>query len=123
MEAAEPTHGLASRRFMGLFAAPIVAPIGVQLALGLTTGAFDVPEQDAALAELYTLHASRLERVHGAYSRFGWHPPGPLACDALAPLYARTGLSSPSLFVSAQLLAGVGASCSPGSSRPTCACC
>ncbi len=79
----------------------------MQLALGLATGAFDAPQKDAALAELHTLHATRLELLHGAYSRFGWHHPGPLPFYALAPLYLLSGLSSSALLVGAQLIAGV----------------
>jgi hypothetical protein len=46
---------------------------------------------DAAVVELYTLHAARGVWPLGPYSRFGWHHPGPLYFYLLAPLYAAGG--------------------------------
>jgi hypothetical protein len=45
------------------------------------------PIGDAAVIELYTLQASRGWWEYGAYSRWGWHHPGPMMFYALAVFY------------------------------------
>ena len=72
---ATPTRrSVAERASLALaFAIPLL-----MLGLGLWTGAFDHPQKDTALAELYTRHAARGDLLLGPYSRFGWHHPGPL---------------------------------------------
>jgi hypothetical protein len=47
-----------------------------------------LPAGDIALLESYTIDASRGELLVGAYSRFGWHHPGPIYFYILAPFYA-----------------------------------
>ena len=46
-----------------------------------------VPVGDLALIESYTIDASDGKLLVGAYSRFGWHHPGPVYFYLLAPFY------------------------------------
>ena len=46
------------------------------------------PVGDGALIESYTLLATQRKLVVGAYSRYGWHHPGPLYFWLAAPFYA-----------------------------------
>jgi len=47
-----------------------------------------VVSDDLAVAELYTLRASRGQQLVGSYSRFRFHHPGPAQFYFLAPFYA-----------------------------------
>lgn len=55
------------------------------------------PVGDAALIELNTLRALDGQLLLGAYSRFGWHHPGPLPFYWLAPFYGLAGRTSAGL--------------------------
>jgi len=46
---------------------------------------------DAAVLEIYTLHALKGTQLLGPYSRFGWNHPGPAYLYALAPTYELLG--------------------------------
>ncbi len=50
-----------------------------------------VVSDDLAVAELYTLRASRGQQLVGPYSRFGFHHPGPAQFYFLAPFYRLLG--------------------------------
>jgi hypothetical protein len=56
------------------------------------------------MTELYTLHASEGPWLHGPYSRFGWHHPGPLLFYLYAPWYALSGRHSGAINASALLI-------------------
>jgi hypothetical protein len=55
------------------------------------------PYADSATTSIYTLRAARGELATGAYSRFGWHHPGPLLYQVLAPAYVLSGRREVSL--------------------------
>ncbi len=56
---------------------------------------------DAAVAEIFVLHASRGAWALGPYSQFYWNHPGPLMFYLLAPLYAVSGQHAQALNVGA----------------------
>lgn len=85
-----PTLGLAT-----LLALPIVS-IVLEL---VRYPVREIALNDHALLELDTLYASRGELLLGAYSRYGWHHPGPAPFYLAAPFYALGGHTSTSLNV------------------------
>lgn len=62
------------------------------------------PIGDIALVELYTREAMAGRLLVGAYSRFGWHHPGPAYFYLLAPLYAIGGRNTAALCAGALVL-------------------
>jgi hypothetical protein len=62
------------------------------------------PAGDAAMTELYTLHASQGVWPYGPYSRFGWHHPGPLLFYLYAPWYRLAAFHSSAINGSAVLV-------------------
>jgi hypothetical protein len=76
-------------RGRALLAAVAAVALG---AIVLARGAGPIfPVGDIALVELYVRNALAGHLLVGAYSRFGWHHPGPLYFYLLAPAYASTG--------------------------------
>src|SRR5262245_9076293 len=59
------------------------------------------PVGDAAILEIYTLHAVRGFWTLGPYSQFGWNHPGPLYFYLLAPFYVLSGQKTVALHVGA----------------------
>lgn len=59
------------------------------------------PVGDAAMLEIYTLHAVNGIWALGPYSQFGWHHPGPLVFYLLAPMYLLGGVKTVALHVGA----------------------
>jgi hypothetical protein len=55
------------------------------------------PMGDTATTSLYVLRASSGTLSTGAYSRFGWHHPGPLLYQVLSPAYRWSGYREASL--------------------------
>ncbi len=82
-----------------------VAVIGVHAVLALVMAVQDRPQGwpvgDRAVIELYTLHAADGRQLLGAYSRFGFHHPGPAMFYALLPFYAASGYHTASLYAGA----------------------
>ncbi len=55
------------------------------------TGDQRISRGDAAVLEIYTLHALKGTQLLGPYSRFGWNHPGPAYLYAIAPTYELLG--------------------------------
>lgn len=74
-----------------------VAGIGMLILVTLALGVFlrstpdAFPFADGAVIEIYTLQALRGSVKLGPYSQFGWHHPGPVYFDLLAPFYELAG--------------------------------
>jgi hypothetical protein len=80
---------IGTRRLMGslLVIVAMVAAIGWHVRHAPET----YPYADTATTSIYTLRAAHGELATGAYSRFGWHHPGPLLYQLLAPGYVLSG--------------------------------
>lgn len=63
-----------------------------------------ITDSDIAISELYVELATRGRLLVGAYSRFGWHHPGPLYFYAVAPFYALSGHQAAALYATALAL-------------------
>src|SRR4051812_38145100 len=87
-----------------------IAFVGAALAVAAAailvarSGSPVTPVSDTAVIESYTLYASRAQLLVGAYSRYGWHHPGPLYFYLLAPVYMLSGSSTPGLSAGALLI-------------------
>jgi hypothetical protein len=87
-----------------LLAATLAGTGFVALALLLRLWPHALATGDAAVAEIFVLHASRGAWALGPYSQFYWNHPGPLMFYLLAPLYAVSGQHAQALNVGATLL-------------------
>jgi len=83
------------RRLLGLAIAVGIGALATVLLVRHARIVF--PLADAALLEIYTKRALRGELLVGAYSRFGWHHPGPIYFYFQAPFYALSDLRSAGL--------------------------
>jgi hypothetical protein len=107
------------RRFSAVLAAGGAATVLALLARGSPE---TWPIADAAMTELYTVHASRGDLLLGAYSQYGWSHPGPMLFYWLVPFYVLGGrtigaLAAGALFLnvlSIWLCAAVAVRRSPG---------
>ena len=86
-----------------LAAAGFVATV-IGLALFVRTLPHAIATGDAAVTELFVLHATRGPWPLGPYSQFYWNHPGPLMFYLLAPLYALSGQHAQALNVGAAAL-------------------
>src|SRR5438876_7442456 len=73
------------RRTLGT--AAVVAILVVAIRLVPDTA----PESDHAVIDLSVLNVLHGTQMVGAYSRYGWHHPGPLYFQLLSPLYLLSG--------------------------------
>jgi hypothetical protein len=87
-----------------LVAAGLAATGCVGVALLLRLWPHAMATGDAAVAEIFVLHASRGPWALGPYSQFYWNHPGPLMFYLLAPLYAVSGQHAQALNVGATAL-------------------
>jgi hypothetical protein len=67
------------------------------LVIGVPRAVPGWPVGDAALTELSTIQAAHGQQLLGAYSRYGWHHPGPFLFYVLVPFYVLGGAGSVSL--------------------------
>lgn len=90
---------LAGRRWPWRILALAVAVLLVgTAALGLSRQSSPMyPIGDEATTELAVRHASDGRQLLGAYSRYGWHHPGPTVFYLIAPWYVLGGERSPAL--------------------------
>ena len=63
-----------------------------------------ITDADIAVGEVYVELATRGNLLVGAYSRFGWHHPGPLPFYLTAPLYAASGHQAATVYSAATLI-------------------
>lgn len=88
--------------FWRRFSLAVIVVLGL---LAIPRAARDVPgiitASDFAVIELYTELATRGQLLVGAYSRFGWHHPGPIYFYLVAPFYAASGHQAAVLYSAA----------------------
>ncbi|MGE0449023.1 MAG: hypothetical protein AB7Q29_05500, partial [Vicinamibacterales bacterium] len=95
--AALTARSLAARSVRGIRVGVALLVSAAVLALCARAGSEVWPVGDAALIELDVLRALEGRLLLGAYSRFGWHHPGPLPYYWLAPFYGLGGRTTASL--------------------------
>jgi hypothetical protein len=82
----------------------IAAAVAITLATLLRGAPQGIATGDAAVAELYVLHAMRTAWPFGPYSQYFWHHPGPAMFYALAPLYGAAGQNPAALNLGAAFI-------------------
>lgn len=82
----------------------IAAAVAITLATLLRGTPQGIATGDAAVAELYVLHAMRTAWPFGPYSQYFWHHPGPAMFYVLAPLYGAAGQHPAALNLGAALI-------------------
>jgi hypothetical protein len=76
----------------------MLAICGLLAAVDVARGAAPTwPIADAAVIEMYTIHALHGQQLLGPYSQFGWHHPGPAMFYLLVPFYLAGGPTMVSL--------------------------
>ncbi len=88
----------ASRALACLLMAFLIAAAVIVLA---RTAPAIVTKSDIAVTELYVQLATRGDLLLGAYSRFGWHHPGPMYFWLQVPFYAVSGQRGTGLYAGA----------------------
>src|SRR5262249_17960057 len=82
----------------------LAAGLMALLVLAIRLAPDTAPESDHAVIDLSVVNVLHGAQPVGAYSRYGWHHPGPVYFQVLSPLYLLSGYRHLSVTVTATLI-------------------